>query len=81
MYWLQANHLSSGSAQPQFNGAALKQLKVSYPIDIVKQKELIEEFKELLLKVTVLESQYQQKLANLEELKKSILNKAFAGEL
>jgi type I restriction enzyme S subunit len=81
MYWLQAHHLSSGSAQPQFNGAALKQLKVSYPIDIVKQKELIEEFKELLLKVTVLESQYQQKLANLEELKKSILNKAFAGEL
>ncbi len=81
MYWLQAHHLSSGSAQPQFNGAALKQLEVSYPIDIVKQKELIEEFKELLLKVTELESQYQQKLLDLEELKKSILNKAFAGEL
>jgi type I restriction enzyme S subunit len=81
MYWLQAHHLSSGSAQPQFNGAALKQLEVSYPTDIVKQKELIEEFKELLLKVTELESQYQQKLRDLEELKKSILNKAFAGEL
>jgi type I restriction enzyme S subunit len=81
MYWLQAHHLSSGSAQPQFNGAALKQLEVSYPTDIVKQKELIKEFKELLLKVTELESQYQQKLRDLEELKKSILNKAFAGEL
>jgi type I restriction enzyme S subunit len=81
MYWLQAHHLSSGSAQPQFNGAALKQLEVSYPTDIVKQKELIEEFKELLLKVTELESQYQQKLRDLEELKKSVLNKAFAGEL
>lgn len=81
MYWQQAHHLSSGSAQPQFNGAALKQLEVTYPTDIVKQKELIEEFKELLLKVTQLESQYQQKLRDLEELKKSILNKAFAGEL
>lgn len=81
MYWQQAHHLSSGSAQPQFNGAALKQLEVTYPTDIVKQKELIEEFKELLLKVTQLESQYQQKLCDLEELKKSVLNKAFAGEL
>ena len=80
-YWEQANNLSSGSAQPHFNGAALKKVKFSYPIDTEKQKELIEIIKGFDITSKEIVSLYKQKLNNLEDLKKSILQKAFAGEL
>jgi type I restriction enzyme S subunit len=80
-YWEQANNLSSGSAQPHFNGAALKKLKFSYPIDTEKQKELIEIIKGFDITSKEIVSLYKQKLNNLEDLKKSILQKAFTGEL
>ena len=80
-YWEQANNLSSGSAQPHFNGAALKKVKFSYPIDTEKQKELNEIIKGFDITSKEIVSLYKQKLNNLEELKKSILQKAFAGAL
>jgi len=80
-YWKQANSLSTGSAQPHFNGKALKQVVFSYPESIENQKELIKRFRILQTETKKLETIYQQKLDNLEELKKSILQKAFRGEL
>lgn len=80
-YWQQANNLSSGSAQPHFNGAALKQVVFSYPKSIKEQKYLINKFEGFLLESHKIETIYNKKLALLEELKKSILQKAFAGEL
>ena len=80
-YWSQANKLSSGSAQPHFNGKALKEVIFSYPKSMKEQEKLILEFKSLLDEVENLQTHYQQKLNNLEELKKSILQKAFRGEL
>ncbi|CAA6803367.1 MAG: Type I restriction-modification system, specificity subunit S (EC [uncultured Sulfurovum sp.] len=80
-YWSQANTLSSGSAQPHFNGKALKEVIFSYPKSIEEQEKLIIEFKSLLDEIEKLQTHYQHKLNNLEELKKSILQKAFAGEL
>ena len=80
-YWEQANSLASGSAQPHFNGAALKQVVFSYPVSVNEQKLLIKKFDTLSVETKNLENIYQQKLDNLEELKKSILQKAFNGEL
>lgn len=80
-YWEQANNLSSGSAQPHFNGAALKKVKFSYPTDTKKQNDLIDIMKGFDLTSKKIISIYEQKLANLEDLKKSILQKAFAGAL
>tara|TARA_R110001606_G_scaffold364204_1_gene518554 strand:- start:5215 stop:6414 length:1200 start_codon:yes stop_codon:yes gene_type:complete len=80
-YWEQANNLSSGSAQPHFNGAALKKLKFSYPTDNVKQLKLIEVIKGFDKTSQEIISFYDKKLKSLEELKKSMLKKAFAGEL
>ncbi len=80
-YWSQANSLSSGSAQPHFNGKALKEVIFSYPKSGEEQEKLILEFKSLLDEIEKLQTHYQQKLNNLEELKKSILQKAFRGEL
>jgi type I restriction enzyme S subunit len=80
-YWEQANNLSSGSAQPHFNGAALKKVKLSYPKDTKKQNDLIDIIKGFDLTSKKVISIYEQKLTNLDDLKKSILKKAFEGEL
>lgn len=80
-YWDQANILQSGAAQPHFNGAAVKQVVFSYPKSITEQKKLINSFRILSKETKRLEFIYQQKLNDLEELKKSILQKAFYGEL
>jgi len=80
-YWEQANSLQSGAAQPHFNGAAVKQVVFAYPKSVKEQKALIEKFEMLSTETKKLEAIYQQKIKDLEELKKSILQKAFAGEL
>ncbi len=80
-YWQQANTLSSGAAQPHFNGVALKKVIFTYPKSVSKQKLLIQKFKNLSTETKKLEAIYQRKITCLDELKKSILQKAFNGEL
>jgi type I restriction enzyme, S subunit len=70
----------SGMAQPKLNQTKLNLIPIPYPtIDI--QTTLIKDIDKLKEQTKQLEKQYQQKLDNLEELKKSILQKAFSGEL
>jgi type I restriction enzyme, S subunit len=80
-YWDQARKLSSGSAQPHFNGKALGKIIFSYPELDTEQNKIILNFEILNKNVQQLESIYSQKLSCLEELKQSILQKAFKGEL
>lgn len=80
-YWKQANDLSSGAAQPHFNGAALKQLVFLYPKSMIEQERLINIFEGFSSETQEIEEIYSKKLLNLDELKKAILQKAFAGEL
>lgn len=54
---------------------------VSYPISIKEQMKIVNTLQELSAETKRLEAIYQQKIDNLEELKKSILQKAFNGEL
>lgn len=70
----------SGMAQPKLNQSSLNSIKIPLPT-IVEQKRIINELHELSLNTNKLTSIYNQKLDNLEELKKSILQKAFVGEL
>ena len=80
-YWEQANSLQSGAAQPHFNGAAVKQVVFAYPKSVKEQKALIEKFESLSIETKKLEAIYLTKINDLEELKKSVLQKAFSGEL
>ena len=73
--------LSSGSAQPQFNGAALKEVIFSYPKSLSEQTVIVKKLDALSAETKKLEEIYGQKLADLEELKKSILNEAFSDRL
>ena len=70
----------SGMAQPKLNQTKLNLIPIPYP-NIEIQTVLIENIDKLSEQTKELERHYQQKLDNLEELKKSILEKAFSGEL
>lgn len=81
LYWDQVRHLSAGSAQPQFNGNALKQIIFTYPKSLNEQTSIVANLDALSENTKKLQFIYKQKLDNLEELKKSILRSAFNGEL
>lgn len=71
---------TSSVNQANINGTKLK----SYPIPLPPLKEqhqIVANLDALSNKAKKLETIYQQKLTNLDELKKSILQKAFNGEL
>lgn len=71
---------SRGSAQGFIGLGKLREFPIPF-IDIAKQKVLIEKLKEIDLKSKKLVEIYSDKINVLDELKKSILQKAFAGEL
>ncbi len=50
-------------------------------IPVKEQKQIIDRIDELRIETQKLEAIYQKKISDLEELKKSVLQKAFAGEL
>ncbi len=70
----------SGSAIPQLTVPMIKDYKIPVPT-IEEQKRIIEKAKMLKEQKENLENVYLKKIEGLEELKKSILQKAFAGEL
>lgn len=72
----------SGMAQPKLNQAKLNSISVPIPFnDFDSQQQIVTQLDQLQEQTNLLVFKYQQKLANLEELKKSILEKAFKGEL
>jgi type I restriction enzyme S subunit len=69
-----------GAALMQINIGDLRKILTPYP-SIKDQQAIVQQLDALRAETQKLEAVYQQKLADLEELKKSILQKAFAGEL
>lgn len=59
----------------------LKSIKISFPKSKEAQHTIVRQLDALRAETQKLEAVYQKKIADLEELKKSILQKAFAGEL
>jgi len=72
---------SKGATISRLYNDDLRRIKISYPKSKDKQKEIINKINELSRTIKRLEFLYKQKLNDLEELKKSILQKAFNGEL
>lgn len=70
----------TGAGIQHFTGRALKALKIPVPTESMANK-YIEKFDRIFNEVQLLENNYIRKLAATEELKKSILQKAFSGEL
>ena len=66
--------------QANINGSKLKTYPIPLP-SLKEQQTIVRQLDALRAETQKLEAIYQQKLLNLEELKKSVLQKAFAGEL
>lgn len=77
----QINKLSKGSAYNALTIEKIEKHKIFLPKLISEQKSIVAKLDALSAETKKLEAIYQQKLVDLEELKKSVLKKAFAGEL
>ncbi len=72
---------SSGAGVPTLNRNNVHNVKIWFPKSIEEQQTIVLQLDALRAETQKLEAIYQTKIDNLEELKKSILQKAFNGEL
>lgn len=72
---------TSGAAQPQLPIKTLVNFSFPIPDSIAEQNAVTDRLEQISTETKKLEGLYRQKLNNLEELKKSILERAFRGEL
>lgn len=69
------------AAQPVISNSSLEDVLLQFPKSIEEQKSIVAKLDSLSAETKRLEEIYRQKVNDLEELKKSVLNKAFNGEL
>jgi type I restriction enzyme S subunit len=72
--------LALKAAQPDITHAIFKKQKIAIP-PINEQNKIVQKLDALSAETKKLEAIYQTKINDLEELKKSVLQKAFSGEL
>lgn len=77
----QAKKRTRGTANKNLVIKDIKQIIVRYPRPLIKQKNIVTQLDAYVTESQRLESIYKKKLDDLEELKKSILQKAFNGVL
>lgn len=79
-YWRQITDFSSGIAQPGVNANKLKQIKFKCP-SLPEQHEIVRLIDDLLARERSAQQATEQALASIDLMKKSILARAFRGEL
>ena len=77
----QMEKLQKGASYPAVTDSEVKGIYISFPKSLKEQKTIVEKLDALSTETKKLEAIYQQKINDLEELKKSVLQKAFSGEL
>ena len=73
-------YMSNGGAQEFIGLTALRSFPIPYPT-LKEQQTIVQKLEALSTETKKLEAIYQDKIKDLEELKKSVLQKAFSGEL
>jgi type I restriction enzyme S subunit len=73
--------LQRGASYPAVSDSDVKGSKLSIPTSAIVEKAIVLKMRKFQQEIDEIILQYQQKLNNLEDLKKSILQKAFAGAL
>jgi len=73
--------LQKGASYPAVTNKDVEAMVIHFPKSIETQKQIVAQLDQLQAETKKLEAIYQQKLDNLEEIKKSLLQKAFKGEL
>ena len=70
----------SGATRPRVNLSDVRNIVIKLP-SLKEQETIVKKLDSLSLETKRLEAIYQTKINDLEELKKSLLQKAFSGEL
>ncbi len=73
--------LQKGASYPAVTDSEVKGIYIPFPKSLEEQQTIVRQLDALRTETQKLEAVYQKEIADLEELKKSILQKAFAGEL
>ncbi|MEI6092637.1 MAG: restriction endonuclease subunit S [bacterium] len=73
--------LQKGASYPAVTDGEVRGQMIAFPKSLCEQKHILAKLDGLSAETKKLEAIYKQKIANFEELKKSILQKAFNGEL
>ena len=76
----QAVRAAVGTAHPHINLGDIKAYQIPFPSP-AEQKRIVRQLDAIVAETQRLESIYQQKLAALDALKKSLLHQAFTGAL
>jgi type I restriction enzyme S subunit len=77
----QFNKRLKGVGVPNLHLQEIREVTICYPTEINRQHEIVAIIDEIQAETLRLGSIYQQKIAALDELKKSLLHQAFTGEL
>jgi type I restriction enzyme S subunit len=77
----QFNKRLKGIGVPNLHLEEIREVEISFPKSIQEQLNIVNQLDALSAETKQLEENYRKKLESLEELKKSILQKAFRGEL
>ena len=72
---------SKGATIARLYNSNLTSIKISFPKSLKDQQTIVSKLDALREQTKKLEAIYEQKLQDLEELKKSVLSKAFSGEM
>ena len=72
---------STGATISRLYNANLKRIRIAFPNALDEQEKIVQKLNTLSIETKKLEAIYTQKIADLEELKKSVLQKAFSGQL
>lgn len=73
--------MQKGASYPAVTDSDIRCQLIVFPKDQNEQQSILNKLDFFSAQTQALETHYRQKLTALEELKKSILQKAFAGEL
>ncbi|MDQ3920228.1 MAG: restriction endonuclease subunit S [Acidobacteriota bacterium] len=71
----------TGATVQGIKASLLKTIEISFPPSLTMQRKIVKKLNSLHEETQRLESIYRRKIAALDELKKSLLHKAFTGEL
>ena len=77
----QFNKRLKGSGVPNLHLEEIREVEISFPKSKKEQNNLVQKLNNFSNETKKLEAIYNQKINDLEELKKSVLQKAFSGEL
>ncbi|MDA9834001.1 restriction endonuclease subunit S, partial [Flavobacteriaceae bacterium] len=77
----QFNSRLKGTGVPNLHLQEIREVVINFPKSIGAQKKIVDKLNAISAESKKLETIYTQKIADLEEVKKAILEKAFKGEL